>query len=556
MPRAHHSMWWGGLVDKKAILVVDDEPFIREYCEDLLTGMGYQCRLAGTCAEAREAFSVSSFACAIIDLGLPDGSGMDVLTDLRQADPLLVCIIMTGDSSASSIVETMREGAFDYLTKPVNAGAIKVAVVRALTHHEALAQQDVLMHLLLDEREQLKHKIEENTRDIRQYAASCEVHNARLQALLKLTQHSAREPLTEEELFRIVFEEICKFVPMVCLALLNTGRNLFIGAIEPERGKPPKVITREVHRPSGEGQDSDMVWMETCIQQHTALQTSELRRYVYPHVLGYNSSYSVGLYFRADYQATDGEQEFLGMCAHHVAAECQMTYLLHHAAQHAGMGGIAIELTKNIIQCLTAIHIASDVVAEIVDSKEASEGLSIIPNRVMFVQDLLREFRSLSHQSSNPTETVDLVRVVEQALIILSVAVQNRQVNLIKEFEADNFCVLISGTTLARTFLFLISRAIRRTPPGGNIRLRLRNMGSDKIRFDIIMELGEQSGTGEEGLSFSEIMDHPSFFLAQRTLCSCAGKLVFETEKTGNATMSIVLPRDVAHARLPLGIPS
>ena len=550
-------------MDKKSILVVDDEPFIREYCEDLLTGMGFQCRLAGTCAGAREAFSVNTFACAIIDLGLPDGSGMDVLTELRRADPLVVCIIMTGDSSAASIVETMREGAFDYLTKPVNAGAIKVAVVRAMTHHEALAQQDVLMHLLLDEREQLKHKIEENTRDIRQYAASCEVHNARLQALLKLTQHSAREPLNEEDLFRVVFEEMRKFVPMVCLALLNTSRSLFIGVIDTEKGKPPKVISAEVHRTvSGDPgeQDSDMFWMESCIQQYAELTTSGLQRYVYPHVLGYNSPYTVGLYFRSDYQATDGEQEFLGMCAHHVAAECQMTYLLHHAAQHAGMGSIAIELTKNIIQCLTAIHIAADVVAEIVDSKEAAEGLSIIPNRVMFVQDLLREFRSLSHQSSNPMESVNLDRLVEQALIILSVAVKNRQVNLIKEFETDSRCVLLNGTALARTFLFLISRAIRRTPPGGNIYLRLRNAGADKVRFEITMELGAPgsepfSGGGDSTL-FSDIVDHPSFVLAQRTLCSCAGKLVFETEKTGNVTMGIVLPRDVTHSGIPLGIPS
>lgn len=160
-----------GKTDRPLVLVVEDNDALRDAMAQMLEWAGYESLCASSCAEAREAVREHPFGCGLIDLGLPDGSGLSLLPDFREMSPWLVPIILTGDGHADTVVETMRSGAFDFLTKPVQAETLKAAVVRATQHHEAIRERDRLAQLLADERENLTGRVAAATADIRQQAS-------------------------------------------------------------------------------------------------------------------------------------------------------------------------------------------------------------------------------------------------------------------------------------------------------------------------------------------------------------------------------------------------
>jgi two-component system, NtrC family, response regulator AtoC len=138
---------------KPHILLIEDEKTQRSLLEEVLALSDYTYESAGGCEEGRELFARGRFSCALIDLGLPDGSGLNLLGEFTREDPSLVAIVLTGDASAETVIDTLREGAFDYLTKPVNITTLRAAMARALSHHAVVRERAELFRLLLEERE-------------------------------------------------------------------------------------------------------------------------------------------------------------------------------------------------------------------------------------------------------------------------------------------------------------------------------------------------------------------------------------------------------------------
>jgi two-component system response regulator RegA len=104
----------------RLLLVDDDEPF-RARLARSLRARGCEVGEAASCAEAPRVARELSPDRALIDLRMEDGSGLDVLGTLRREHPSLVCIVLTGYGSIATALEAVRRGAFDYLTKPVDA---------------------------------------------------------------------------------------------------------------------------------------------------------------------------------------------------------------------------------------------------------------------------------------------------------------------------------------------------------------------------------------------------------------------------------------------------
>jgi DNA-binding NtrC family response regulator len=102
------------------ILIVDDDPASRQSLRDLLELAGYVTAGAATAVEARRLAEAEEPALAVLDLVRPDGDGIRLITDLRVAWPGMPALIVTGHVETRSVVEAMRAGAYDYLTKPVD----------------------------------------------------------------------------------------------------------------------------------------------------------------------------------------------------------------------------------------------------------------------------------------------------------------------------------------------------------------------------------------------------------------------------------------------------
>ena len=108
-------------------LVVDDDPGFRLGLAELVTREGFAVTCAGSLEQARAAIAAKAPDILLVDLRLPDGSGLDLLADFESvASPEVVLI--TGSASVETAVEALRRGAIDYLTKPVDFARIKMAL--------------------------------------------------------------------------------------------------------------------------------------------------------------------------------------------------------------------------------------------------------------------------------------------------------------------------------------------------------------------------------------------------------------------------------------------
>jgi two-component system response regulator PilR (NtrC family) len=114
------------------ILVVDDEPDLRTLYELTLLREGHLVDAAGTLAEAREQLAHQRYDLLITDMRLPDGLGLDLLRDGTAAARASRTVVVTAYGSAESAVEALKQGAFDYLTKPVDLKQFRTVVATAL----------------------------------------------------------------------------------------------------------------------------------------------------------------------------------------------------------------------------------------------------------------------------------------------------------------------------------------------------------------------------------------------------------------------------------------
>ncbi len=102
------------------VLVVEDEPLIRQRLQGVLAHLGYTpdtLVMAGTLAEARACLASDPVALALVDLGLPDGSGIDLIAELRAADPTLGILVISAWSTEDAILAALRAGATGYVLK-------------------------------------------------------------------------------------------------------------------------------------------------------------------------------------------------------------------------------------------------------------------------------------------------------------------------------------------------------------------------------------------------------------------------------------------------------
>lgn len=102
------------------VLVVEDEPLIRQRLQEVLLHLGYTpdtLVLATTLAEARACLAASPVALALVDLGLPDGSGIELIRELRMADPGLGILVISAWSTEDAILAALRAGATGYVLK-------------------------------------------------------------------------------------------------------------------------------------------------------------------------------------------------------------------------------------------------------------------------------------------------------------------------------------------------------------------------------------------------------------------------------------------------------
>jgi len=114
------------------ILVVDDDQVIRWTLREALQSWGFSAVEAGSAAEAVKEFKAELPAAVLLDIDLPDGSGLDVLREIKREHPEAIVIMITGNVQIDNTISALRGGAYDFIAKPINLEELRVTLRNAI----------------------------------------------------------------------------------------------------------------------------------------------------------------------------------------------------------------------------------------------------------------------------------------------------------------------------------------------------------------------------------------------------------------------------------------
>lgn len=119
--------------DKPSILLIDDEENLRRTLALILEREGYKVDTAATVKEARQRIETCSYDLTFLDLKLPDANGLTLLPDLRSRFPNMPVLVLTAHDKLDAAIEAVRQGARDYLLKPLDPPLIIQRVKEVLS---------------------------------------------------------------------------------------------------------------------------------------------------------------------------------------------------------------------------------------------------------------------------------------------------------------------------------------------------------------------------------------------------------------------------------------
>lgn len=118
--------------DQNRILVVDDDEGVREYVEAVLSRAGLEVVCAADGARGLRALDERRPDLVLLDLAMPDASGLDLLRRIKQRHTHLPVVMLSGQGEPANVVESLRRGAADFIRKPFEPERLKLVVARAL----------------------------------------------------------------------------------------------------------------------------------------------------------------------------------------------------------------------------------------------------------------------------------------------------------------------------------------------------------------------------------------------------------------------------------------
>lgn len=145
---------------RERILIVDDEAMVRRLLRQKLSREGYQCEEADSAEQALDRLRGNSTELVILDIKMPGKSGMELLPEIRAGYPDTVVMMATALTDANIAIQCMKQGAYDYISKPFNLGEVVLSVNGVLERRR--------LELEIREYQQyLEQKVGEQTKEIR-----------------------------------------------------------------------------------------------------------------------------------------------------------------------------------------------------------------------------------------------------------------------------------------------------------------------------------------------------------------------------------------------------
>ena len=203
--------------DRGSLLLVDDDKAICEAIADYLRSLGHRCETAGTCDDAIQRLGEYPFDVVICDVNLPDRDGFHLLKAVGDGKSDASVIMLTGYGTIESAVEAIRDGAFDYLTKPVIDDELRMSIQRALGQRR-IVEENKTLRKQLDERHGLSSLIGRDYKMSKMFDLIESVADTRTTVLV-LGENGTGKTMTARAIHQLSDRRDRPFVEVACGAL-------------------------------------------------------------------------------------------------------------------------------------------------------------------------------------------------------------------------------------------------------------------------------------------------------------------------------------------------
>ena len=153
--------------DRSRILVVDDEQNLQEMLQRRFARGGYDCVTASSADEAADILQREKFDLILLDILMPDKSGMEFLPDVLARYPDMAVVMLTAVTDTATAVRALRDGASDYVTKPLNMDQLVTRISRALDRRAGMLRdrdyQENLEKIVGERTERVEQRMREVT---------------------------------------------------------------------------------------------------------------------------------------------------------------------------------------------------------------------------------------------------------------------------------------------------------------------------------------------------------------------------------------------------------
>lgn len=234
----------GGIkLQAKSVLIVDDEASVRESLEKALSKAGYLTRTAGSGTEAINLLSKHTVDIVLSDLKMPNGDGIELLKNIKKKHVDIEVILLTGYGTIETAVEAMKEGAYDFITKPFKKAVILSTVERAI-ERQNLAQENKYLKAQLG-KGPIIEEIIGNSRSLQEVLEMVERVAPLVSTVLITGESGTGKELIARAIHRKSPRKQNRFIPINCSAipenlieseLFGHVRGAFTGAVRDKQG--------------------------------------------------------------------------------------------------------------------------------------------------------------------------------------------------------------------------------------------------------------------------------------------------------------------------------
>jgi PAS domain S-box-containing protein len=440
------------------VLIVDDEPSIRLTLAEFLRREGFEPLTASDAAQASVLFG-EGVEVAVVDINLPGRSGIELLRELRERDPRVPVIVITGEPNVAHLPEIVRGGAYDFLPKPVLKESITRAVARAAEKKR-----------LDDEKRQLEEEVRRHTVELERRVAERTADLASAHSFLNLVLDSS----TEYAIVALDLEHR--------ITLFNRGAELLFSCATAEAiGCKPRELFLNVER-YGENV------LQECVREADAVGHYRTEMILHRRD-GEEFPASVALMPIVGGSRVGHLCIMRDLTAERRAEESlrQMQARLAHQEKIAELGRVAAQVAHEVRNPLTGLqlycmHMRSKLADRMSETEIqlADTIIETINHLAQTVEQIVNFARPLSLERRK----VDLNRVVSDLLQLLGPQLASAHVEPSVELSAEPLRARLDESSLRSALTNLFINAVQSMNGGGRLSVKtLRD--DDGLRVEI-----------------------------------------------------------------------